>query len=139
MSKNLWTQKQITVSNEDIILLSIATENLRIATSDSVGCIVLKNLTELSIQENRKPKNVILTFGNVQEICSAFVGTLIDIMDKFSLYGGILLLVDVPPVVKDVFVRCGVSCVLSSFSYCCEQRAMEEVPRARELGFTSCL
>ena len=138
MSKSLWIQKQVIVSNEDIILLSITAKNVRISTTDCDGCIVLKDLSELSIQENRKPKNVILNLGNVQEVCSAFIGTLIDIMDKFSLYGGILLLVDVPPVAKDVFARCGVSCVLSSFSYCCEQKAMEEVPRARELGFTSC-
>ncbi|BBM84571.1 STAS domain-containing protein [Candidatus Uabimicrobium amorphum] len=139
MSKNFWVQKQITVSNENIMLLHITTKNVRITGTDSDGCIVLKDLSELSIQENRKPKNVILSLGNVQEVCSAFIGTLIDIMDKFSLYGGILLLVDVPTVAKDVFARCGVSSILSTFSYSCEQKAIEDLPRVRELDFGSCL
>ena len=132
MTETLWRKEQITHNNEVVTILRITKTDVRVTGSSSNGNLILNEL--INLQHDRKPKNVILNFGKVQEVCSTFIGTLIDSIDKFSLFGGTLLLVETPPIVKEIFVRCNVSSIFSTFSYKNEQEALEDIPKMKGRG-----
>ena len=115
---------------DNVVVIKITAKDISILGNQG-GNQILRKLIDMLYEEQRAPKYIVVNLSQVEEMCSAFLGTMIDLIDKYALFGGALLLSQPSLCIKEAFDRCKVSSILDKFGYEDDLQAVKAVPNMK--------